>query len=77
VVIPENNADHMAIIDVQKRDWVLNAFYCCQANCSIQSYVPALSPLRKFGIKQIIVCTYQAISGARKTFRIGRKWSII
>ena len=39
-----------------------------KSNCSIQSYVPALSPLRQFGVKDVLVCTYQAISGAGKTF---------
>ena len=38
-------------------------------NCSIQSYVPALHPLREFGIEKVFVCTYQAISGAGKTFK--------
>jgi aspartate-semialdehyde dehydrogenase len=39
-----------------------------KSNCSIQSYVPALHPLRKFGLKNVLACTYQAISGAGKTF---------
>lgn len=70
VVIPEINADHMAIIEVQKkRLGTKRGFIAAKPNCSIQSYVPALSPLRKFGIKQISVCTYQAISGAGKTFQ--------
>ncbi|MBQ8410593.1 MAG: aspartate-semialdehyde dehydrogenase, partial [Ruminiclostridium sp.] len=43
-------------------------FISVKSNCSIQSYVPALSPLRKFGIKNVLACTYQAISGAGKTF---------
>lgn len=42
--------------------------YCRQVQLSIQSYVPALSPLREFDIQKILVCTYQAISGAGKTF---------
>ena len=44
-------------------------FIAVKPNCSIQSYVPALTPLLSFGIKQISVCTYQAISGAGKTFK--------
>jgi aspartate-semialdehyde dehydrogenase len=39
-----------------------------KSNCSLQSYVPALHPLRKYGISDVLVCTYQAISGAGKTF---------
>ena len=40
-----------------------------KSNCSLQSYVPALHPLRKYGISDVLVCTYQAISGAGKTFQ--------
>ena len=43
-------------------------FISVKSNCSIQSYVPALNPLRKFGITKVLACTYQAISGAGKTF---------
>ena len=39
-----------------------------KSNCSIQSYVPALAPLLKYGVEKVLVCTYQAISGAGKTF---------
>lgn len=69
MIIPEVNADHAAIIDAQKkRLGTKRGFISVKSNCSIQSYVPALSPLRKFGIKNILACTYQAISGAGKTF---------
>ena len=44
-------------------------FITVKPNCSIQSYVPALHPLREFGIEKVFVCTYQAISGAGKTFK--------
>ena len=69
MLIPEINADHAAVIDAQKRRLgTRRGFIAVKPNCSIQSYVPALSPLREFGIKTISVCTYQAISGAGKTF---------
>lgn len=69
VIIPELNSDHSAIIDVQKkRLGTSRGFITAKPNCSIQSYVPALTPLMDFGIEKISVCTYQAISGAGKTF---------
>lgn len=69
MVIPEVNPDHIEIIESQrKRLGTKRGFIAVKSNCSIQSYVPALSPLRKFGIKHILACTYQAISGAGKTF---------
>ncbi|MGN0584400.1 MAG: aspartate-semialdehyde dehydrogenase [Ruminococcus sp.] len=69
MVIPEVNPDHIEIIESQrKRLGTKRGFIAVKSNCSIQSYVPALSPLRQFGIKNILACTYQAISGAGKTF---------
>ncbi len=70
MVIPEINADHIKVIDDQRRRLGTNrGFIAVKSNCSIQSYVPALEPLRnEFGISRILVCTYQAISGAGKTF---------
>ena len=69
MIIPEVNADHAAIIEEQKkRLGTKRGFISVKSNCSIQSYVPALSPLRKFGITEVLACTYQAISGAGKTF---------
>ncbi len=69
MLIPEVNADHAEIIEAQKkRLGTKRGFISVKSNCSIQSYVPALSPLRKFGIKDVLACTYQAISGAGKTF---------
>ena len=69
MVIPEINADHIKVIDSQrKRLGTKRGFIAVKSNCSIQSYVPALSPLREFGLEKILVCTYQAISGAGKTF---------
>lgn len=69
MVIPEINPEHIQVIDSQrKRLGTKQGFIAVKSNCSIQSYVPALSPLRPFGIEKILVCTYQAISGAGKTF---------
>lgn len=69
VIIPELNFEHADIIGTQKkRLGTESGFIAAKPNCSIQSYVPALHPLLKFGIESISVCTYQAISGAGKTF---------
>lgn len=70
MVIPEINSDHFKVIeDQRKRLGTKRGFVAVKPNCSIQSYVPMLNPLRKFGIKEVVVSTYQAISGAGKTFR--------
>lgn len=70
MVVPEINADHLAVIESQKkRLGTKRGFIAVKSNCSIQSYVPALNPLRKFGITKVLACTYQAISGAGKTFK--------
>ena len=69
MVVPEINADHIDIIPAQrKRLGTKRGFVAVKSNCSLQSYVPALHPLRKYGISDVLVCTYQAISGAGKTF---------
>ncbi|MBQ9728788.1 MAG: aspartate-semialdehyde dehydrogenase [Clostridia bacterium] len=69
MVIPEINPQHIEIISAQrKRLGTQRGFIAVKSNCSLQSYVPLLHPLKKFGIKQAAVCTYQAISGAGKTF---------
>ena len=69
MVVPEINADHIKIIDAQrKRLGTKRGFIAVKSNCSLQSYVPALAPLLDLGIKNVVVCTYQAISGAGKTF---------
>lgn len=69
VLIPEINADHLAVLEKQKhRLGTKNGFIVVKPNCSIQSYVPAISALMDFEPKTILVCTYQAISGAGKTF---------
>lgn len=70
MVVPEINAEHLHIIEQQrKRLGTKRGFVAVKSNCSLQSYVPALHPLRKeFGLTDVLVCTYQAISGAGKTF---------
>ena len=70
MVIPEVNPEHLEVIASQKkRLGTKRGFIAVKSNCSIQSYVPALTPLRaEYGIKDVLVCTYQAISGAGKTF---------
>ncbi len=70
MVIPEINDAHLEVIAAQrKRLGTKRGFIAVKPNCSIQSYVPALTPLRRFGIKEVVATTYQAISGAGKTFR--------
>ena len=69
MVIPEINPSHLSVIEAQKaRLGTTKGFIAVKPNCSIQSYVPLLTPLMGFGIKEVAVCTYQAISGAGKTF---------
>ena len=69
MVIPEINADHLDVIPSQRaRLRTRRGFIAVKSNCSLQSYVPLLEPLKKFGIKCAAVTTYQAISGAGKIF---------
>ena len=69
MVIPEVNPEHLEIIEAQKkRLGTKRGFIAVKPNCSIQSYVPALTPLLKFEPYEIVATTYQAISGAGKTF---------
>lgn len=69
MVIPEINSSHIKIIDCQKKRLkTKKGFIAVKSNCSIQSYVPAISPLLEFCPTHILACTYQAISGAGKTF---------
>ena len=69
MIVPELNPEHAEIIPAQKkRLGTKRGFIAVKSNCSLQSYVPALFPLTKYGIKDVLVCTYQAISGAGKTF---------
>ncbi|MDD5938886.1 MAG: aspartate-semialdehyde dehydrogenase [Clostridiales bacterium] len=69
MVVPELNPEHLEVIPFQRnRLGTKRGFIAVKSNCSIQSYAPALTPLRKFGLEKILACTYQAISGAGKTF---------
>ena len=69
MIVPEINPEHADVIAAQrKRLGTKRGFIAVKSNCSLQSYVPALFPLSKYGIKKALVCTYQAISGAGKTF---------
>lgn len=69
MMVPEINPEHAEVIALQrKRLGTTRGFIAVKPNCSLQSYVPAIHPLMKFGPKRIAVCTYQAISGAGKTF---------
>lgn len=69
MVIPEINADHIKVIEAQrKRLGTKKGFVAVKSNCSLQSYVPAIHPLKELGVDKVLACTYQAISGAGKTF---------
>ena len=70
MVVPEINPEHIEIIASQrKRLGTKRGFIAVKSNCSLQSYVPALHPLMKqFKVTKALACTYQAISGAGKTF---------
>ena len=69
MILPEINPEHANIIPAQrKRLGTKHGFIAVKPNCSIQSYVPMLGALKKYGLKEVAVCTYQAISGAGKTF---------
>lgn len=70
MVIPEINPEHLEVIPFQKkRLGTLRGFIAVKPNCSIQSYTPALHALKQFGPKVVVATTYQAISGAGKTFK--------
>ncbi len=70
MVVPEINPEHIEIIKAQRqRLGTSKGFIAVKSNCSLQSYVPALNPLKdEFGLSKVLVCTYQAISGAGKNF---------
>ncbi|MBP9988050.1 MAG: aspartate-semialdehyde dehydrogenase, partial [Ruminococcus sp.] len=71
MVVPELNPEHIEVIAGQrKRLGTSKGFIAVKSNCSLQSYVPAVFPLDKAGyeVEDVLVCTYQAISGAGKTF---------
>ncbi len=70
MIIPEINPDHAKVIEYQrKRLGTKNGFIAVKPNCSIQSYTPALTAWMEYDPYEVIVCTYQAISGAGKTFK--------
>ena len=72
MVVPELNPEHFAVIDAQKkRLGTVRGFVAVKPNCSIQSYTPALTALKKAGFEPetVVATTYQAISGAGKTFK--------
>jgi aspartate-semialdehyde dehydrogenase len=70
MVVPEINPDHFEVIkDQRKRLGTRRGFIAVKPNCSIQAYTPALAAWKQFGPKEVVVSTYQAISGAGKTFK--------
>ena len=70
MVVPEINPEHLALIETQKkRLGTKRGFIVVKPTCSIQSYTPALVALKEFGPKVVVATTYQAISGAGKTFK--------
>lgn len=70
MVIPEINIDHFDVIeDQKKRLGTTRGFIAVKPNCSIQSYAPCLAAWKEFEPTEVVVTTYQAISGAGKTFK--------
>lgn len=68
MIMPEINPHHLSLIKIQQKNraWE-KGFIVVKPNCSVQSYVPLLTPLLKYGIKKVVVTTLQAVSGAGKT----------
>lgn len=70
MVVPEINSEHFEVIEAQKgRLGTTRGFIAVKPNCSIQSYTPCLAAWKEFGPREVVVTTYQAISGAGKTFK--------
>ena len=70
MVVPEINADHFEVIKYQKeRLGTKKGFVAVKPNCSIQSYAPVLTAWKEFEPTEVVATTYQAISGAGKTFK--------
>ncbi len=70
MVVPEINPEHFEVIEFQKkRLGTKRGFVAVKPNCSIQSYAPVLTAWKEFGVKEVVATTYQAISGAGKTFK--------
>lgn len=69
MILPEVNPEHTDVIEAQKkRLGTTRGFIAVKPNCSIQSYAPAIAALKEFEPKLVVATTYQAISGAGKTF---------
>ena len=69
MVVPEINPEHFEVIEHQrKRLGTTRGFIAVKPNCSIQAYTPALAAWKEFEPREVVVSTYQAISGAGKTF---------
>lgn len=70
MIVPEINPSHAEVIETQrKRLGTKRGFIAVKSNCSLQSYVPAVTPLLDLNVTNVLACTYQAISGAGKTFK--------
>ena len=70
MVVPEINPEHMKVIECQKkRLGTKRGFVAVKPNCSIQSYAPVLTAWKEFEPYEVVATTYQAISGAGKTFK--------
>ncbi len=70
MVVPEINPEHFEVIEFQKkRLGTKRGFIAVKPNCSIQSYAPVLTAWKEFEPYEVVVTTYQAISGAGKTFK--------
>ena len=70
MVVPEINAEHMKVIEFQKKRLGTDrGFVAVKPNCSIQSYAPVLTAWMEFEPYEVVATTYQAISGAGKTFK--------
>ena len=70
MVVPEINPEHMKVIEFQKkRLGTTRGFVAVKPNCSIQSYAPVLTAWKEFEPYEVVATTYQAISGAGKTFK--------
>lgn len=70
MVVPEINPEHMQVIEFQKkRLGTTRGFVAVKPNCSIQSYAPVLTAWKEFEPVEVVATTYQAISGAGKTFK--------
>jgi aspartate-semialdehyde dehydrogenase len=70
MVVPEINPEHFEVIEFQKkRLGTTRGFIAVKPNCSIQSYAPVLTAWKEFEPYEVVATTYQAISGAGKTFK--------